>query len=233
MAGIQIVGNSGVVADVNTAATGFRAQRISGYPNEIGARGAYGIGLFTGILPAALAANSEIFQWRWAHATLICLPRSIRISASVTTTMFAAGVPVEIEARIARGWTVQGTGGTGITFGANDAKKRSQFATSAFAAGDIRQSTTAALGAGTKTLDGTPFAYQVSGGPITASLNGTIIPTGTVLWARDTADEYPLTFEQNEGFVVRSVAVPGTGTWRCAIQVEWGEIDPAVQTEWA
>jgi hypothetical protein len=233
MAGIQIVGNGGVVADVNTAATGFRAQRISGYPNDIGARGAYGIGLFTGILPAALAANSEIFQWRWAHATLLCLPRSIRIGASVTTTMFAAGVPIQIEARLARGWTVQGTGGTGITFGTDDSKKRTQFAQSAMATGDVRQATTAALGAGTKTLDGTPFANIVVGGPITASLNGTIMPAGTRLWTRDTSDEYPLLFEQNEGFAIRVVAVPATGTWRVAIDVEWSEIDPATQTEWA
>jgi hypothetical protein len=199
----------------------------------VGARGAYAIGLFTGILPAALGANSEIFQVRWSHATLLCIPRSIRISASVTTTMFAAGVPVEIEARLARGWSVQGTGGTGITFGTDDGKKRTQFAQSAFAAGDIRQATTAALGAGTRTFDGVPFRYLVAGGPITASLNGTIIAPGTFLWSRDTNDEYPVVFEQNEGFVVRSVAVPATGTWRCSIMFEWGEVDPAVQTEWA
>jgi hypothetical protein len=230
---IQLAGNSGVVADINSAATGFRAARIASYPSDVGARGAYSIGLFTGILPAALAANSEIFQWRWAHATLLCVPRTVRIAAAVTTTMFAAGVPVEIEMRMARGWTGQGTLGTGITFGANDAKKRTQFATSAIAAGDVRQATTAALGAGTKTLDGTPLAYLVAGGPITASLNGTIIQPGTVLWTRDTGEEYPLILEQNEGFVVRSVAVPATGTWRATITVEWMEIDPAVQTEWA
>jgi len=233
MAGIQIVGNGGVVADVGSVATGFRAVRHASYPAEVGARGAYSIGLFTGILPAALAANSEIFQWRWSHASFFCIPRAVRISAAVTTTMFAAGVPVEIEMRIARGWTAQGTLGTGITFGANDAKKRSQFASSAAIAGDIRQATTAALGAGTKTLDGTPLRYLVVGGPITASLNGTIIPYSQIMWQRDTSDEYPLVFENNEGFVIRSVAVPATGTWRCAIEVEWTEIDPAVQTEWA
>jgi hypothetical protein len=230
---IQIIGRKGVLADVNSLTTGFDAARISGYPIDVGARGAYGIGLFTGILPAALAANSEIFQFRWSHATLLCIPRMVTICASVTTTFFAAGVPVEIEMRCARGWTVQGTLGTGITFGANDAKKRTQFATSAMAAGDIRQATTAALGVGTKTLDGVPCRYLVVGGPITASLNGTIIPPGTILWERNTSDEYPLLFEANEGFVIRSVAVPGTGTWRASIMVEWTEIDPAVQTEWA
>ena len=233
MAGIQIVGQGGVVGEIQSAATGFRALRSVQFPADVGARGAYAIGLFTGILPAALAANSEIFQFRWAHATLLCIPRAVRISASVTTTFFAAGVPVEIEMRLARGWTVQGTGGTGITFGANDNKKRTQFATSATATGDIRQATTAALGAGTKTLDANPMRYLVTGGPITASLDGDIIAPGTMVWQRDTSDEYPLIFEQNEGFVIRSVAVPGTGTWRCALEIEWTEIDPAVQTEWA
>lgn len=230
---IQVQGNAGVTADVNTAATGFRALRGSSYPNELGARGAYSVGLFTGILPAALAANSEIFQWRWSHATLLCLIRSIKMSASVTTTMFAAGVPVEIELRQARGWTVQGTLGTGITFGTDDAKRRMQFAQTAMTAGDARQATTAALGVGTKTLDGVPFAYSIQGGPITGSLNGTIIAPYAILYDRGPGGEYPIVYEQNEGFVIRSVAVPATGTWRASLCVEWAEIDPAVQTEWA
>lgn len=233
MAIIEDAVNPANLLRVNTPATGFGATRVSIYPNDIGARGMYSIGLFTGILPAALAANSEIFQWRWSHATFHCMPRSIRISAAVSTTMFAAGVPVEIGLWAARGWSAQGTLGTGITFGANDAKKRSQFATSAMLAGDVRQATTAALGVGTKTLDAMPIGYIVAAGPITASLNGTIIPPNTVLWQRDTSDEYPLLFENNEGFVIRVVGVPATGTWRCSIQVEWAEIDPAIQTEWS
>jgi len=210
------------------------AARMSARPMPLGARGSYGISLFTGILPAALAANSEIFQFRFVDASgRLVLIRSIVVSACVSTTFFAAGVPVQLEARIARSWSAQGTLGTGITFGANDSKKRTNHGTSLLAAGDVRIATTAALGVGTKTLDGTAFAALAAPGPITASLNGQIIAPGTYLWQRNSNDEYPVILANQEGFVVRSVAVPGTGTWMASVSVEWAEIDPAVVDGWA
>jgi hypothetical protein len=200
---------------------------------ELGARGAYSLGVLTGLLPAALGANSEIFQMRWTHASFMCLLRSIRISASVSTTFFAAGVPVQVEARVARAWSADGTGGTPVVFSsANTNKKRTDHALSALSDTGTRVATTAALGAGTKNLDTNAFGAIMAGGPITASLNGTIFSPGTYLWQRDTADEYPLLFETNEGFVIRSVAVPATGTWMASIQVEWAEIDPAAISGW-
>lgn len=210
--------------------------RASLRPMPLGSRGAYSIGLITGILPAALGANSEIVQFRWQDGSgRLAILRSIQISACVSTTMFAAGVPVQIEARHARAWTAQGTGGTGITFGSNDGKKRTNMGTSLMASGDIRVATTAALGAGTKTLDGFAFASTVAPGPITGSLNGQIIVPGTMLWQRNTSDEYPGVYANQEGFVIRSVAVPGTGTWTFSAQIEWCEIDPAaaVTDGWA
>lgn len=204
------------------------AARISVRPAPLGARGAYSLALITGILPAALAANSEIFQFRWVDGSgRIAILRRVRISAVVSTTFFAAGVPVQIEARDTRAWTAQGTGGTGVTFGANDSKKRTNMATSLLAAGDVRIATTAALGAGTKTLDGTAFAAIAAPGPITASLNGQIIAPSTTLWTPQGAAEYPRVYANQEGFVVRSVAVPATGTWTAAIDIDWDEIDPA------
>jgi hypothetical protein len=98
--------------------------------------------------------------------------------------------------------------------------------------GDVRIATTAALGAGTKVLDGVAVANIVGN---TAAATGTtqIIPPGTILWARDTGEEFPFVFAQNEGFVIRSVAVPGTGTWQFSVIVEWSEIDPSVDSSWA
>ena len=200
---------------------------------EVGTRGAYSLGAITGLLPAALGANSELFQWRWTHASYLCLLRSIRISASVSTTMFAAGVPVQIESRIARAWSADGTGGTPVVFSsANTNKKRTDHALSALSDTGVRVATTAALGAGTKNLDTNAFGSLMAGGPITAALNGTIINPGTFLWQRDTAEEYPILFETNEGFVIRAVAVPGTGTWMASFQIEWAEIDPSAISGW-
>lgn len=204
------------------------AARVSSYPMHVGARGAYSASFYTGVIAAGLGANSELFQFRFVHASLFALLRSVKVSAAVSTTAFAAGVPITLEGRIARSWTAVGTGGTGITWGTNDGKKRTDFATTALGANDVRIATTAALGAGTKTLDGVPF------GTVTGQV-GTSVATiiqNAMLWQRGTADEWPYVFENQEGFVVRAVEVPGTGTWKAAVHVEWEEVDPSVIEGW-
>lgn len=218
---MQIQGNTGVVAEVD--GTTFRSLRTVNRPVDHGALGAYTYGGSTGILPAALAANSEIFQFRWTHGSNLAVIRRVRISASVTTTMFAAGVPVEIDLIKSTSWTVAGTGGTGLTPAAL-LKRRTSMGSTLIATGDIRIATTAALGAGTKTLETLALSDIITGGPITGSLNGTIIPSGTILWEAEVADgEHPIVLATNEGLSVRSVAVPGTGTWRASISIDWAE----------
>lgn len=218
---IQIQGNGGTVAEVD--GTTFRAQRVTPRPVDHGSLGAYAYGGFTGVLPAALGANSEIYQFRWAHATNLAVIRKVRISASVTTTFFAAGVPIQIDLIKSTAWTVAGTGGTAITMAAL-LKRRTSMGSSLLTAGDMRIATTAALGAGTKTLETLSLGSIVAAGPITASLNGVIIAPGTILWQAEVGDgEHPLVLAQNEGFSVRSVAVPATGTWQAAINVDWAE----------
>lgn len=219
---IQIQGNNGTILDVD--GTTFRALRMTPRPVDHGALGAYCYGGFTGILPAALAANSEIYQFRWADATRLAVIRKIRISACVSTTFFAAGVPVQLDLVKSTGWTAAGTGGTAITPAAL-LKRRTSMGATLVAAGDMRIATTAALGAGTKTLETLALSTLVAPGPITASLNGQIIPPGTILWQAEVGDgEHPLVLAQNEGFSIRSVAVPATGTWTVAIAVDWAEV---------
>lgn len=218
---IQIQGNGGVVAEVD--GTTFRSQRITPRPVDHGALGAYCYGGFTGILPAALGANSEIFQFRWTHASNLAVIRKIRISACVSTTFFAAGVPVQIDLVKSTGWSAAGTGGTAVSPAAL-MKRRTSMGSSLVASGDIRIATTAALGAGTKTLETVSLSSLVAAGPITASLNGEIIAPGTILWQAEVGDgEHPLVLVQNEGFSIRSVAVPATGTWTAGITVDWAE----------
>jgi hypothetical protein len=218
---IQIQGSSGTVAEVET---GTKATRVVAKPFDHGALGHYRYGGFTGIIPAALAAGSEIFQFRWTDSTRLCVMREIRLSACVSTTFFAAGVPVQIDVMKATAWSAQGTGGTAVTPAAL-LKRETSMGSTLLAAGDMRIATTAALGAGTKTLETYAMAAVVAPGPITASLNGAIVPPGTILWEAQTADgEHPLILVQNEGFVIRSVAVPATGTWMAAIGLDWAEV---------
>lgn len=218
---LQIQGNGGVIADVSTE---HRAMRFEPRPVDASGLGHYSWGGATGILPAALGANSEIWQFRWADATRFALIRKIKISACVTTTFFAAGVPVTIDLIKSTGWTVAGTGGTAITPAAT-IKKRTSMASTLLVAGDMRIATTAALGAGTKTLEANSLAAMVAPGPITASLNGQIIAPGTIMWQAEVGDgEYPLVLAQNEGLSIRSVAVPATGTWQATVDIQWAEV---------
>jgi len=218
----QIQGSGGVLADVG--GTTFRALNVQVKPIEYGSLGHYSWGALSGVIPAALTANSEILQFQWTEATRYAVIRKIRISACVTTTFFAAGVPVQLDLVKCNTWTAVGTGGTRPAVAAL-LKKRTTMGSSLLAANNIGVITTAALGAGTKTLEGTPMQAMVAPGPITASLNGQIIAPGTIFFQHEVGDgECPLILHQNEGFVIRSVAVPGTGTWQAAFQVDWAEV---------
>jgi hypothetical protein len=211
-----------------------QAARVSGRPMELATRGAYSLGVVSGVMAAGLGANAEIFQMRWlGTAGLYMLLRSVRISAGPGTTAFAAG-PIEFNLTMARSWSADGGAGTAVVFStANTNKKRTDFPLSAFSDTGVRFSATAALTAGTKTLDTnraasiTSFVSSVA----TTAASGPFVQPGTILWQRDTDDEYPILFEANEGFVIRAT-VPATGTWQYSLAVEWSEIDPAVVSGW-
>lgn len=207
------------------------AARMAGRPMDLGTRGAYSFGIVSGVMAAGLAANAEIFQMRWTSATLIQLIRSVRLTVARGGTAFTAG-PMEFNMAFARGWSADGGGGTPIVFStANTNKKRTDFPLSALSDTGTRFSATAALTAGTKTIDTNRLA-SVSGFVSSAT---TAVPESIVLpdylWIRDTADEYPLLMEQNEGFIIRAT-VPATGTWQYSVGVEWAEIDPAAIDGW-
>lgn len=188
--------------------------------------GAYRLGVTSGIIPAALTASSEVFQFRWNPTTTtnLCVIRKVSVSASVTTTMFAAGVPVELDFVKSTAWTAAGTGGTAVAPAATLKRRSSLHGSSLIASGDIRISTTAALGAGTKTLEANSMGALVVGGPITAGLNGQFLTNFPIFEANVTEGDYPLILESKEGFSIRSIAVPATGTWRLAVTVDWTEV---------
>jgi hypothetical protein len=91
-------------------------------------------------------------------------------------------------------------------------------------AGDMRIATTAALGAGTKTLETLSLATVCAPGPITASLNGLILPPTLLYESKASDGDHPLCLVQNEGFSIRSVAVPATGTWTMTVTIDWAEV---------
>src|SRR5215831_1334038 len=153
---IMAVINDPVTA-ANITAVGNRPfqplHTLSG-PFPVGAGGAFRISMTSGTIAASLAANSELFQFRYVTgAARVCLVHGITVSASMIATPTAGTTPVNMQlvAKIARAWTVAGSGGTRATLTGNNQKLRTSHNTSEV--NDIGMATTAALTAGTKTFD--------------------------------------------------------------------------------
>jgi len=211
----QITGPSGAVADVG--GTVFRALKGTLVPVDYGSLGIYRKSLLSGTMAAGLAGNSEIFQFRWADATRVCVIQSLQIDGlSGSATAFTAGFG-KIDVVPARAWTADGSGGTAATLTGNNAKMRTSMGTSI--GPSIRIASTAALTAGTKTLDTDPIA-QISLTFGTAVSQQYLSPTGLL---DEAAHEMPLVLANQEGFVVRAT-VPATGTWQFGITVLWAEL---------
>lgn len=219
---IQIQGNGGVVAEVD--GTTFRALRITGRPIDYGALGYYGIGMVSGTIAAAIGANSELFQFRWTDATRFAVIYRLVCSAGLNVAATAARL-FALRAAIARSWSADGSGGTAATMTGNNQKLRTSMGTSLV--GTIRMATTAALGAGTKTLDAQDIAAMATGigtGAITAGSNLKIFDQQNLLNI-DAITDHPIILAQNEGFTIRvGNAGPATMTWHLAAACQWAEV---------
>ena len=143
-----------------------------------------------------------------------------------TSTAFAAG-SVDTRFRIARAFTVSGTGGATATLTSSEGKLRTSMATTSL--GEIRTATTAALTAGTKTFDVNNTFQWYGWVPATAGsapICNVMVAGGTspalVLWNQDPG-EHPFVFAQDEGFAI-VVTVPATGTWLFTVGLIWSEV---------
>ena len=176
-------------------------------------------------MAAALGANSEIFQFRYVTAaSRIALVYKISVSAGANVAATAAGL-VAFVTTAARGWTAAGTGGTRMTFTGDNINLRTSHAASEV--NDAGICTTAALTAGTKTLDSNNFgaiSVGIGTGLITTTPNLNILPA-TALFDADGEGQHPLVLANQEGFVIRSGvnAWPATMTWGFSVNVLWVE----------
>ena len=213
---IQIQGNGGTVQEVD--GTVFRAARVTVRPMDYGALGSYRTSGISGTMAAGLAGNSEVFQFRWTDATRLAVITSVTLDGlSGSATAFTAGFG-RVYMTIARNWSADGSGGTSLLPVTNDGKMRTSMGTSLTNA--LRIASTAALGAGTKTLD----AQAV--GQVSLSF-GTVVSVQysdpVDLWHVDPGVEHPIVLAANEGFSVRAV-VPATGTWQFGMTCTWTEV---------
>lgn len=220
---IQVQGNSGTVAEIDGSI--FRALRTTSRPTDYGVLGHYQVAPLSGAVAAGLAANSEILQFRWTDATRFGVLLGLRLTGVRATTAFVAGV-IDFTATIARAWTAAGTGGTTLSLLGNAGKMRTSMGSAIV--GEIRVITTAALGAGTKTLDaveiGRITTHSSGGvGSATPIIGSIFLPIYDLLSADAAGGQHPLVLAQNEGVVVRAT-VPGTGVWNVGFQIIWAEV---------
>lgn len=192
--------------------------------------GMYRLGVTTGIIPATPLAAGEIFQFRWnpTNRDVIAIINRIRLSVAVSTTYWAAGVPLAISLTRASAWSVAGTAGTAVTPAAT-CKLDSSMASTNLVAGDCRIAGTdaAGLGAGTKTLEANFMGSVVFNQPITASVSPPVM-LADLFESRVGDGGHPIILRAGaaaanaEGIAIRATA-PATGTWRASVEIEWAE----------
>ena len=190
-----------------------------------GSGGVFRLGTTTGTIAAALAANSELFQFRYVTATSrVCLVHRVTVSAALNAAATAAGLS-SLRMCMARSWTADGTGGTALTLSGDNCQLRTSMATTEVTSARI--ATTAALGVGTKTLDATDLVSVIMGvgtGALTVGFNTTLVPD-TQLFGSQDGSGHPLVLAHQEGFVIRSgLIMPATMTWGLSVNVVWSEV---------
>lgn len=222
----QIAGN---IARVGMGAgMVFTPSHVASGPLPVGQGGAYRLSMQSGTMAAAIGANSEIFQFRYAPvSSRICLVHGISISAGINVAATAAAL-LALRASVARAWTVAGSSGTRAVLTSNSQKLRTAHATSEV--NDAGISATAALTAGTKTLDSQDIGSTAFGaltGAITTTPFGILLPRLNLLGDFVGGMAFPLVLASQEGFVIRTGAnaFPAAMTWNFSVDVAWSEVD--------
>lgn len=209
---LTLQGNSGVVAEIDSARRQQRVVLEANGGTEV--LGHYVIGEPSGIV-ATPAAAGEVFQFRNSHASNLAIIERITLSMSNAAAVTAAQ-EFGFDVIKATGWTVAGTGGTALD---TRPRRRTSMSASSMTAGDIRVSTTSALGAGTKTLD----TYRIGSGP--GPSTNAIGAAGPVMYLPEDDVRYPvMVLANNEGFVVRNLVTYATGSARFHVRVFWREV---------
>jgi len=132
-------------------------------------------------------------------------------------------------------WTVDGTGGAAVSVVDPQLQLRPTAMGATLFSTGFRLATTAALGAGTKTLNTLPFGACFGNVGSTPAIAQYYIPaittpviggsaSGITLWKSDIASgEHPIVLAQNEGISIRGT-VPATGTWIASFLVKFSEV---------
>lgn len=213
------------------AGTVWTPGHVASGPLQVGTGGAYRASGTSGTMAASLASGAEIFQFRFVTAaSRVCLVHGISLSAAVLTlpavSATVATGPFLFSAAMARAWTVAGSGGSRFTLTGNGQKLRTSHATSEV--NDIGISSTAALTAGTKTLDTNEIGSVASSLIVATAVGiapGVLVPKTNLMGDFLGGLSFPIVLVNNEGFVIRTrSAMPATMTWAFTVDVAWSEV---------
>jgi len=218
--GIQLIGNSGVViggGEEESAPLHVAPHAIAG--------NWYRFASFTGTIGAALAANSELLQFRFLSGTksFALVYKVIFDGLGIVAVATALG-PLGFQVVPARAWTAAGSGGTRIAVSGDNLQMETALPNSQV--NDIGIATTGALTAGTKTLDANAIG-QAIGGVGTAALTAygptSIVAPQPLIDAQ--AGGQPLKLANQEGFVIKTThAGPAALTYVAGFTVVWAEV---------
>lgn len=220
MAGIQLLSGGGLTfAGREEARSPLQVSRVPFGGN------AYRFAGFTGTIGAALAASSELFQFRFLSGTKTwALVEKVIFDGMGIIAVATATGPLGFALVPARAWTAAGSGGTRIAVSGDNLQMETAIGNSQV--NDMGIATTGALTVGTKTLDANAIG-QAIGGVGTAAVTA-YGPTSIVMPQRlfdmDEAGQ-PLVLANQEGFVIRTTHVGPTAlTYTCGFTIQWREV---------
>lgn len=229
MAGLQVQGAGGSIAEIGAFAA--KGLHHIAKPQDHGALGHYQTILTTGTIGAGLAANGELVQMRWTEASNVCLIQEIELlEFRDVAAAFAVG-PWNFQAIRATAFTVDGTGGAVIAQTDPQSQLRTAMGNALLA---IRLASTAALTAGTKTLDTLPIGAAFGNVGSTPAIAQMYVPAGSpvtgyggpgvnLFKADVSSGEHPIVLATNDGLIIRA-NVPATGTFVASFKVKWAEL---------
>lgn len=221
MAGIQLLSAGGqVIGGEEEARSPLQSSIV-----PIGGN-AYRFSGFTGTIGAALAANSEVLQFRFLSGVKsFALVEKIMFDGSAIVAAATAAGPLGFMVTPARAWTAAGSGGTRIAVSGDNLQMETAINNSQVQ--DIGIATTGALTVGTKTLDANGIG-QCIGGVGTAAItalggNTTLISPQAFL--DSTGGGQQLILANQEGFVIRTThAGPASLTYVAGFTIQWREV---------
>lgn len=221
MAGIQLLSNGGAV--IAGAEEARKPLHVANMPKS---GNWYRYSGFTGTIGAALAASSEVLQFRFLSGTKsYALIYRVEFEGMGIVAVATAAGPLGFEGVPARAWTAAGSGGTRIAVSGDNLQQETPLATSQV--NDIGIATTGALTVGTKTLDANAFGGVLGGvgtGAVTIYGPTGIVVPGYLLNAPNGGD-MPLVLANQEGFVIRTThAGPTALTYVARFGITWCEV---------